>query len=219
MSTTIETPERVAEREKQMREAEDLLAAMPQKMGVAKAMFEGRFVADWVFPYPQIPASQRTEVEQAVAELERFCDEHLDPVKIDREADIPREVIDGIAEAGRTGHDGADAVRRPRVLADGLLPAVGGDRCAVQLDGDLRQRAPFDRDAGAALVWHRSAEAVVAARPGQRAQACGVRADGAGSRFRCRQRADDGHSHDRMARVSCSMAKSDTSRTGQLPVC
>ena len=103
MSTTIETPERVAQREKQMREAEDLLAAMPQKMGVAKAMFEGRFVADWVFPYPQIPASQRTEVEQAVRELERFCDEHLDPAKIDREADIPREVIDGIAGLGVLG--------------------------------------------------------------------------------------------------------------------
>jgi acyl-CoA dehydrogenase family protein 9 len=53
-----------------------------------------------VFPYPQIPAGQRAEVDRAVAELERFCDEHLDPVRIDREADIPREVIDGLAELG-----------------------------------------------------------------------------------------------------------------------
>jgi alkylation response protein AidB-like acyl-CoA dehydrogenase len=103
MSTTIEQPERLAQREKQMREAEDLLAAMPQKVGVAKAMFEGRFVPDWIFPYPQLPTSQRAEVEQAVAQLERFCDEHLDPVQIDREADIPREVIDGLAELGVLG--------------------------------------------------------------------------------------------------------------------
>ena len=86
-----------------MRQAEELLASLPQKIGVAKGLFEGRFVADWVFPYPQLPAGQRAEVEQAVAELERFCDEHLDPARIDREADIPREVIDGLGELGVLG--------------------------------------------------------------------------------------------------------------------
>ncbi len=49
---TVEQPNRLAEREKQIRQAEELLAALPQKIGVAKGMFEGRFVADWVFPYP-----------------------------------------------------------------------------------------------------------------------------------------------------------------------
>jgi acyl-CoA dehydrogenase family member 9 len=86
-----------------MQQAEELIGAMPQKIGVAKGMFEGRFVADWVFPYPQLPKSQRQEVEQAVADLERFCDEHLDPERIDREADIPREVIDGLAHLGVLG--------------------------------------------------------------------------------------------------------------------
>ena len=79
MSTTTEQPDRVAQREAQLQQAEELLGAMPQKIGVAKGLFEGRFVADWVFPYPQLPASQQAEVERAVAELERFCDEHLDP--------------------------------------------------------------------------------------------------------------------------------------------
>ena len=202
-----------------MRQAEDLLAAMPQKIGVAKAMFEGRFVADWVFPYPQIPASQRTEVEQAVAELERFCDEHLDPAKIDREADIPREVIDGVAELGvlgmtaptRFGGRGFSQMGYCRLLE------VIGARCSstaifVNAHHSIGMRALL-------LFGIRSAEAVVAAGPGERAQACGVRTDRAGSRFRCGQRADDGHSHGRMARVSCSMAKSVTSRTGRLRVC
>jgi alkylation response protein AidB-like acyl-CoA dehydrogenase len=70
---------------------------------VAKGLFEGRFVADWVFPYPQLPSAKRDEVDRAVAELENFCDAHLDPVRIDREADIPREVIDGLAELGILG--------------------------------------------------------------------------------------------------------------------
>ena len=103
MSTTTKQPDRVAQREAQLQQAEELLGAMPQKIGVAKGMFEGRFVADWVFPYPQIPASQRADVERAVAELERFCDEHLDPERIDREAEIPGEVINDLAHLGVLG--------------------------------------------------------------------------------------------------------------------
>jgi alkylation response protein AidB-like acyl-CoA dehydrogenase len=103
MSITIEQSERLAERERQIRQAEELLVSLPQKTGVAKGMFEGRFVADWVFPYPQLPASQRADVEQAVRAVEQFCDEHLDPVQIDRQADIPREVIDGLAALGVLG--------------------------------------------------------------------------------------------------------------------
>jgi acyl-CoA dehydrogenase family protein 9 len=103
MRTADQPADRLAQREAQMKEAEELLGGMPQKSGVAKGLFEGRFVADWVFPYPQLPTSQRTEAEQAVADLQRFCDEHLDPERIDREADIPREVIDGLAKLGVLG--------------------------------------------------------------------------------------------------------------------
>src|SRR6476659_6308578 len=103
MSATIEKPEHVVQREEQMRQAEEILGSMPQKSGVAKGLFEGRFVADWVFPYPQLPNSQGAEVEQAVADLERFCDEHLDPERIDREADIPRDVVDGLGRLGVLG--------------------------------------------------------------------------------------------------------------------
>jgi acyl-CoA dehydrogenase family protein 9 len=103
MTTATQQLDRLAQREAQMQQAEELLGTMPQKSGVAKGLFEGRFVADWVFPYPQLPSSQRAEVEQAVADLEHFCDEHLDPERIDRDADIPREVIDGLAKLGVLG--------------------------------------------------------------------------------------------------------------------
>lgn len=103
MSVTTQQPDRLAQRDAQMQQADELLGTMPQRSGIAKGLFEGQFVADWVFPYPELPASQRDEVERAVAELEQFCDEKLDPVQIDREADIPREVVNGLAELGVLG--------------------------------------------------------------------------------------------------------------------
>lgn len=92
-----------AERERQVKQAEELLFSGPQRLGVAKALFYGRFVAEWVMPYPHLTDQQRARVAAAVDELTRFCDAELDPVRIDREADIPRPVIDGLAHLGVLG--------------------------------------------------------------------------------------------------------------------
>jgi alkylation response protein AidB-like acyl-CoA dehydrogenase len=86
-----------------MRQAEEVLGTLPQRVGLAKGLFEGQFVADWVFPYPQLPPDQQKDVDQAVKRLEQFCDENLDPALIDRQADIPRTVIDGLGELGVLG--------------------------------------------------------------------------------------------------------------------
>src|SRR5437667_5333086 len=61
-------------REKQVREAEELLFAGPQKLGVAKGLFLGRFVADWVMPYPKVPVEQEKAVAGALVELRAFLD-------------------------------------------------------------------------------------------------------------------------------------------------
>src|ERR1051325_2267671 len=90
-------------REKQIREAEELLFAGPQKLGVAKGLFLGRFVADWVMPYPEIPHDQRAELNSSLTQLRAFLDEHLDPAAIDRQADIPRDLIEGLARLGVLG--------------------------------------------------------------------------------------------------------------------
>lgn len=94
---------RLAQREQQLQQAEEILDTLPQKAGVAKGLFQGEFVADWVFPYPRLPDDQRTAVEAAVNEVTKFCEAHLDPIRIDREADIPREVIDGLSRLGVLG--------------------------------------------------------------------------------------------------------------------
>src|SRR6476469_5918297 len=91
------------QRQKEIKEAEELLFTGPQALGFAKGLFLGRFVSDWAMPYPRIPAAQQAELDKALAEIRTFLDEHLDPVAIDREADIPRHLIDGLARTGVLG--------------------------------------------------------------------------------------------------------------------
>src|SRR2546428_2738438 len=92
-----------AQRQKEIQQAEELLFAGPQALGFAKGLFQGHFVADWLLPYPRIPAAQQTELDKTLGELREFLDEKLDPVAIDRNADIPREVIDGLGRVGVLG--------------------------------------------------------------------------------------------------------------------
>jgi acyl-CoA dehydrogenase family protein 9 len=92
-----------AQRQKEIQQAEELLFAGPQALGFAKGLFQGHFVADWVMPYPHIPAEQQAELDRTLKDLRRFLDEHLDPVEIDRKEDIPRSVIDGLGRVGVLG--------------------------------------------------------------------------------------------------------------------
>jgi alkylation response protein AidB-like acyl-CoA dehydrogenase len=92
-----------AQRQKEIQQAEELLFAGPQALGFAKGLFQGHFVADWVMPYPRIPSAQQVELDQALRELRQFLDGHLDPAEVDRKADIPRSVIDGLGRVGVLG--------------------------------------------------------------------------------------------------------------------
>jgi alkylation response protein AidB-like acyl-CoA dehydrogenase len=92
-----------AQRQKEIQQAEELLFAGPQALGFAKGLFQGHFVADWVMPYPRIPADQQGELDETLKEFRQFLDEHLDAAEIDRKADIPRSVIDGLGRVGVLG--------------------------------------------------------------------------------------------------------------------
>src|SRR6266511_1195407 len=89
-----------AQRQKEIQQAEELLFAGPQALGFAKGLFQGHFVSDWVMPYPRIPEAQQGELDQTLAELRKFLNADLDPAEIDRQAEIPREVIDGLGRVG-----------------------------------------------------------------------------------------------------------------------
>jgi acyl-CoA dehydrogenase family protein 9 len=88
---------------RQMKQAEELIFSGPQKLGFAKALFFGHFHSQLLFPYPEIRPEERETVERAVAEVRRFAEEKIDPAAIDKNADIPPDVIKGLADLGVLG--------------------------------------------------------------------------------------------------------------------
>ena len=91
------------QRQREIQQAEELLFTGPQALGFAKGLFQGHFVADWVMPYPRVLAEEQIELDQTLKELRQFLDQNLDPAEIDRNADIPRSVIDGLGRVGVLG--------------------------------------------------------------------------------------------------------------------
>ncbi len=118
--------------EKKIRDAEDLLFTGPQRLGVAKALFFGRFVADWVTPYPVMPLEQQRKLDAVMPNLRQFLDEKLDPAAIDRAAEIPRDVIDGLAGLGVLGMTAPEefgGLGFSQMAYGQVLQEIGG-RCA-----------------------------------------------------------------------------------------
>lgn len=111
MSTTVKPrsgPD--AALEKQMRQAEELFFSGPLRRSVAKELFRGRLASDLVLPYPQLSMTEQAKVDAALAELKAFCDAHLDPAEIDRQSDIPSQVIAGLGRLGVLGMTAPEAV-------------------------------------------------------------------------------------------------------------
>jgi alkylation response protein AidB-like acyl-CoA dehydrogenase len=89
--------------EQQKKQAEELLFSGPQTLGFAKALFFGSFNAPLLFPYPEIKPERRAEVEQAVNDVRNYLETEVDSAAIDRNAEIPRAVVDGLARRGVLG--------------------------------------------------------------------------------------------------------------------
>jgi acyl-CoA dehydrogenase family member 9 len=89
--------------EQQKKQAEELLFSGPQTLGFAKGLFFGHFNAPLLFPYPELKPEERPVVEQAVSEVRQFFDERVDSVAIDRDANIPPDVVVGLSKLGVLG--------------------------------------------------------------------------------------------------------------------
>ncbi len=89
--------------QKQIQQAEELLFSGPQKAGFAKELFLGRFRAESILPYPRLSPEEQRLGDEAVAAVQAFAQEQIDPDRIDREADIPPEVIRGLGDLGVLG--------------------------------------------------------------------------------------------------------------------
>jgi alkylation response protein AidB-like acyl-CoA dehydrogenase len=91
------------ERARQIRQAEELLFSEPTVEGFARALFHGEFRGDILVPYPALPGDEQARVDTAVRAVRQFADEAIDAAAIDRQADIPRAVIDGLGKLGVLG--------------------------------------------------------------------------------------------------------------------
>jgi alkylation response protein AidB-like acyl-CoA dehydrogenase len=91
------------EREQQFKQAEEILFAGAQKLGFANGLFFGHFNAAQIYPYPELKAEERDAVLKAVSDVRRFAHEKIEAAAIDRNAEIPAEVIAGLGELGVLG--------------------------------------------------------------------------------------------------------------------
>jgi alkylation response protein AidB-like acyl-CoA dehydrogenase len=89
--------------EQQRKEAEELLFSGPQTPSFAEELFFGRFTAPLLFPYPEVKPQEREKLAEAVAEVSRYAEEHIDPAAIDRNAAIPDAVVAGLGRIGVLG--------------------------------------------------------------------------------------------------------------------
>ena len=89
--------------EDEKRLAEELLFSEEKQPSFAKRLFFGEFDAKQVFPFPFPVGEEKQKIETFLAKVEAFAKDKIDPAQIDREAKIPDEVIQGLADLGVLG--------------------------------------------------------------------------------------------------------------------
>jgi alkylation response protein AidB-like acyl-CoA dehydrogenase len=69
----------------------------------AKELFMGSFQLDLIHPQPKPDAEQAEKGERFLARLREFLSQSVDPLKLERDARIPDEVVEGLKELGALG--------------------------------------------------------------------------------------------------------------------
>lgn len=88
-------------------EAREVAEAAREKEWAAASfvrdLFLGKFRVDLIHPYPQTDPEEEARARPFLAALEKFLREKVDADRIDREGEIPPEVIAGLKELGAFG--------------------------------------------------------------------------------------------------------------------
>ena len=71
--------------------------------GLAATLFDGNPVFGTLLPFPAQSLEDKDQGDAFLARLKRFLDEHVDPDAIDREGEIPEDVLAGLREMGAFG--------------------------------------------------------------------------------------------------------------------
>jgi acyl-CoA dehydrogenase family member 9 len=89
------------DRQQQLAQAEEILGDRLKQVGFVKGLFFGHYVADRLLPYPDIARDEAAR--ELVERLREFCARNVDPVAVDRQAEIPQSVISGLGRLGILG--------------------------------------------------------------------------------------------------------------------
>jgi alkylation response protein AidB-like acyl-CoA dehydrogenase len=95
-------PPRVTEREARQ-VAEAAREQDWRKPSFAKELFLGRFRLDLIHPHPMPAGEDVRRGEEFLSRLRAFCESEIDSARVEREAQIPDEVINGLKELGALG--------------------------------------------------------------------------------------------------------------------
>src|SRR3954468_8175970 len=68
-----------------------------------KELFLGNFRLDLIHPQPRLDAAATEKGERFLATLRQFLETEVDPLKIERDAKIPDEVVEGLKRIGAMG--------------------------------------------------------------------------------------------------------------------
>lgn len=68
-----------------------------------KALFHGVIAEDLVFPYPDVKADERETLKLLTENLRRFMDARVDTPAIDRDHEIPKDILEALKEMGAFG--------------------------------------------------------------------------------------------------------------------
>ncbi len=103
MATTVTAPERKVSAD----EARAVAEAAREQEWVAPSfvrhLFLGKLALDLIHPYPEPTPDDAERARPFLEKLERFLRERVDSDRIDREGEIPDEVIQGLRELGAFG--------------------------------------------------------------------------------------------------------------------
>ncbi|MCH2178156.1 MAG: acyl-CoA dehydrogenase family protein [Mariniblastus sp.] len=88
---------------KQIEQVEELLFTGPEKEGFVKDLFFGKFRAESIMPFPELPEVNHLRGSEMVDKVKVFCRDHIDPVDIDVNGRIPESVVTGLGDLGVLG--------------------------------------------------------------------------------------------------------------------
>src|SRR2546422_3621637 len=141
MTTTAAEPKRPVSAE----EARDVAEAAREQEWAAPSfvrdLFLGKLRMELIHPYPEQDADEVARAKPFLEKLERFLRQQVDSDRIDREGEIPEEVIQGLRELGAFGikipreYGGPCRFHRPLMKKSGLVsfpiacltPVLSGD--------------------------------------------------------------------------------------------